>query len=75
MWAFVHVHVGIDILYLISIRVIYIPIGTLVRYMRPETQSVSRELYECFRCGQRTDTGNTCDCGGELLHLGRSRDL
>ncbi|WP_435093737.1 rubrerythrin-like domain-containing protein [Halorubrum sp. N11] len=44
--------------------------------MRPETEIHGRELYECFKCGARSETGsNTCECGGELQHLGRSRDL
>ncbi|MFC7187456.1 rubrerythrin-like domain-containing protein [Halorubrum yunnanense] len=43
--------------------------------MRPESDSHGRELYECFECGARMESGGTCDCGGELRHLGRSRDL
>ncbi|WP_321169153.1 rubrerythrin-like domain-containing protein [Halorubrum sp. Eb13] len=43
--------------------------------MRPEYESDGQELYECFECGERTDSGGTCECGGELKHLGRSRDL
>ncbi|MGM0683207.1 MAG: rubrerythrin-like domain-containing protein [Halobacteriota archaeon] len=43
--------------------------------MRPQTQTKGQELYECFECGTRTESGGTCDCGGELCHIGRSRDL
>lgn len=43
--------------------------------MRPQTQTECQELYECFECGARTESGGTCDCGGELQHIGRSRDL
>mgnify|MGYP000497501030 CR=1 FL=1 len=43
--------------------------------MRPQTQTTTKELYECFKCGKRTESGGTCDCGGELQHIGRSRDL
>jgi len=49
--------------------------GTIWRDMRPETGVDERELYECFECGARTESGGTCECGGELMHLGRSRDL
>jgi len=43
--------------------------------MRPEFESDGQELYECFECGARTDSDGTCECGGDLKHLGRSRDL
>ncbi|WP_152421915.1 rubrerythrin-like domain-containing protein [Halorubrum saccharovorum] len=43
--------------------------------MRPESEHTGRELYECFECGERYERGGTCECGGELRHLGRSRDL
>ena len=43
--------------------------------MRPESETGGRELYECFKCGSRSETGGICECGGELQHLGRSRDL
>ena len=43
--------------------------------MRPNTTEGGEELYECFECGARSETAGHCDCGGELLHLGRSRDL
>ncbi|WP_157884793.1 rubrerythrin-like domain-containing protein [Halorubrum aethiopicum] len=43
--------------------------------MRPNTTEGGEELYECFECGARSETAGRCDCGGELLHLGRSRDL
>ncbi len=45
--------------------------------MRPSVDESVIELYECFKCGGRTDTAiDGCDrCGGELRHLGRSRDL
>jgi len=43
--------------------------------MRPQATHTERELYECFECGQRTDSAGTCECGGELMHIGRSRDL
>jgi len=43
--------------------------------MRPNSKIDGEELYECFECGSRSDEPGYCDCGGELLHLGRSRDL
>lgn len=46
--------------------------------MRPNNTEKSLEMYECFECGVRVEKVNpgTCEeCGGELLHLGRSRDL
>lgn len=46
--------------------------------MRPRVSEETTELYECFSCGERvSDTeSQLCDsCGGQLLHLGRSRDL
>ncbi|MUW15635.1 rubrerythrin-like domain-containing protein [Halorubrum sp. CBA1125] len=43
--------------------------------MRPNYDTNGQELYECLSCGARTDEGGTCECGGELRHLGRSRDL
>ncbi|MFC6887808.1 rubrerythrin-like domain-containing protein [Halorubrum trueperi] len=43
--------------------------------MRPECKMKAKELYECFKCGSRRETGGTCECGGALQHLGRSRDL
>ncbi|WP_152422937.1 rubrerythrin-like domain-containing protein [Halorubrum kocurii] len=43
--------------------------------MRPESGANGQELYECFECGARSESGGTCECGGELQHLGRSRDL
>jgi hypothetical protein len=47
-------------------------------YMRPNNAEVGIDMYECFDCGARAEDPDTevCpDCGGELLHLGRSRDL
>jgi rRNA maturation endonuclease Nob1 len=35
-------------------------------------------MYECLKCGSRAkavESGVCESCGGELLHLGRSRDL
>ncbi|QAU12530.1 rubrerythrin-like domain-containing protein [Halorubrum sp. BOL3-1] len=43
--------------------------------MRPQSEHTEKEVYECFECGRRTDSPGQCECGGELLHLGRSRDL
>jgi DNA-directed RNA polymerase subunit RPC12/RpoP len=46
--------------------------------MRPNKSVTEAELYECLECGARAeaDESGVCeDCGGELLHLGRSRDL
>ncbi|WP_147587247.1 rubrerythrin-like domain-containing protein [Halorubrum lipolyticum] len=43
--------------------------------MRPESETHGREVYECFKCGARSESDGTCECGGELQHLGRSRDL
>ena len=43
--------------------------------MRPQTQTTEQELYECFNCGARTKAAGSCECGGELRHIGRSRDL
>ena len=46
--------------------------------MRPADTESSVELYECFECGSRVEDPGTpkCeDCGGELRHLGRPRDL
>jgi hypothetical protein len=43
--------------------------------MRPETKITAQELYECFNCGSRTKSAGGCECGGELRHIGRSRDL
>jgi len=43
--------------------------------MRPEYDHSERELYECFKCGTLVDEDGTCECGGELRHIGRSRDL
>ncbi|MFC6772298.1 rubrerythrin-like domain-containing protein [Halorubrum pallidum] len=44
--------------------------------MRPECNTGGEELYECFDCGFRCESGGTCPtCDGELRHLGRSRDL
>lgn len=49
--------------------------GTNCHDMRPNYEPESRELYECFNCAGRTTAGGTCECGGELQHIGRSRDL
>jgi hypothetical protein len=43
--------------------------------MRPKYDCESEEVYECFECGRRTGSAGECECGGELLHIGRSRDL
>ena len=46
--------------------------------MRPQPNRTEEELYECLECGERAQSkeSGTCEgCGGELLHLGRSRDL
>ncbi|MFC6722808.1 rubrerythrin-like domain-containing protein [Halobacteriaceae bacterium SHR40] len=46
--------------------------------MRPHVTEQQTELYECFSCGERVSEPETqlCTaCGGELLNLGRSRDL
>lgn len=46
--------------------------------MRPTEPDYEEELYECFDCGERIDAPETrvCpDCGGELRHISRSRDL
>ncbi|MEF8777673.1 MAG: rubrerythrin-like domain-containing protein [Natronomonas sp.] len=46
--------------------------------MRPNQIKNGINTYECFECGARVDDPDTrtCPgCGGELLHLGRSRDL
>lgn len=50
-------------------------LATKIRNMRPQSEIERQELYECFECGARTDSGGTCECGGDLKHLGRSRDL
>lgn len=39
--------------------------------MRPESEIYGQELYECFECGVRSETGGICECGGDLQHLGR----
>lgn len=43
--------------------------------MRPNCTDDGEEVYECFECGARAEASGRCECGGELLHLGRSRDL
>jgi DNA-directed RNA polymerase subunit RPC12/RpoP len=46
--------------------------------MRPNANTETREVYECFECGGRIDEPETrrCqDCGGELFNVSRSRDL
>ncbi|MDR9380296.1 MAG: rubrerythrin-like domain-containing protein [Natronomonas sp.] len=46
--------------------------------MRPSDVQATIKLYECFKCGARVEDaapGRCEECGGELLHLGRSRDL
>ncbi|MES3160429.1 MAG: rubrerythrin-like domain-containing protein [Halorubrum sp.] len=43
--------------------------------MRPNCTDDGEELYECFECGTRSEAPGRCECGGELRHLGRSRDL
>ena len=50
----------------------------MLAYMRPKKSVIEAELYECFTCGSRAEVveSGVCEsCGGELLHLGRSRDL
>ena len=49
--------------------------GMIHGIMRPNYTTSGEELYECFECGARSEESGRCDCGGELLHLGRSRDL
>ncbi|WP_321162975.1 rubrerythrin-like domain-containing protein [Halorubrum sp. T3] len=58
-----------------NIRRVIIYHGCVSMYMRPEYECDSEEVYECFECGRRTDSAGECECGGELLHIGRSRDL
>jgi len=46
--------------------------------MRPNNAEDGIDVYECFNCGARSEAPDSevcADCGGELLHLGRSRDL
>ncbi|WP_254840390.1 rubrerythrin-like domain-containing protein [Natronomonas marina] len=46
--------------------------------MRPKTEESGGKVYECFDCGSRVEgstSGRCGSCGGELCHLGRSRDL
>ena len=43
--------------------------------MRPKSDQIGQELYECFECGALVEDGGTCECGGDLRHIGRSRDL
>ncbi|MFW5918408.1 MAG: rubrerythrin-like domain-containing protein [Haloferacaceae archaeon] len=46
--------------------------------MRPNTNTIPSGLYECPQCGKRIDGPETrsCEsCGGQLLHISRSRDL
>ncbi|CAI50555.1 small CPxCG-related zinc finger protein [Natronomonas pharaonis DSM 2160] len=45
--------------------------------MRPISTASKADIYECFDCGVRIETtvAGRCDCGGEFVHLGRSRDL
>lgn len=46
--------------------------------MRPNDSEIHGKVYECFVCGTRAggDEGRTCpDCGSELRHIGRPRDL
>jgi|AntRauTorcE11897_2_1112592.scaffolds.fasta_scaffold00007_16 hypothetical protein len=50
-------------------------LATKLGDMRPQSEIDGQELYECFECGERTESGGMCECGGQLRHLGRSRDL
>jgi hypothetical protein len=50
-------------------------VDSIPHTMRPESEIHGQELYECFECGVRSETGGICECGGDLQHLGRSRDL
>ncbi|PSP38893.1 hypothetical protein BRC63_07735 [Halobacteriales archaeon QH_10_70_21] len=46
--------------------------------MRPDDRTTGEKVHECFTCGARAEgsAAGTCPaCGGELRHLGRSRDL
>jgi rRNA maturation endonuclease Nob1 len=46
--------------------------------MRPNTIQIDTKIHECFECGRRIENpdGKACgECGGELRHLSRSRDL
>lgn len=46
--------------------------------MRPNDNKSRSELYECFDCGDRTESPNTptcTSCGGTLRNLGVPRDL
>ena len=46
--------------------------------MRSDTFKAEKEMYDCFECGAReTDPEQSIcsECGGELCHLGRPRDL
>lgn len=60
----IRIHISTNIVILENMRLINIEHGV--------------EVYECFECGCRVEKADpgTCEkCGGELLHLGRSRDL
>ncbi|QHS17642.1 rubrerythrin-like domain-containing protein [Halopenitus persicus] len=46
--------------------------------MRPKTDVETESVYECFDCLARTvdpETPTCDDCGGDLWHIGRSRDM
>lgn len=51
------------------------PFGTVYHDMRPDCEYDGIELYECFKCGALVTAAGTCECGGALRHVGRSRDL
>jgi rRNA maturation endonuclease Nob1 len=46
--------------------------------MRPSTEYSDADVYECTGCGARVsdpETRRCSECGGEIINLGKSRDL
>ncbi|MFO7925693.1 rubrerythrin-like domain-containing protein [Natronomonas sp.] len=77
-WTFVHRRRDVCLHTTSCIRPRTTYVATISARMRPNNTQTCFEVYECFYCGVRAEGINpgTCEeCGGELLHLGRSRDL
>jgi rRNA maturation endonuclease Nob1 len=46
--------------------------------MRPESETATDAVYECFGCGRRAEDpdGRVCDgCGSAMRNIGADRDL